>query len=267
MISCIDTHAHLSLLGKRGLNPHVLLPKLFGANLHAVIDVSADNGDLARRIADFSKYPNVRFASGIFPYAQAIAKRHELFSALEAEITAAPAGLVCAVGEFGLDRHWNGEGTSGSTDLAGEAELMDMQLALAKKLKLPVIIHSRDAPAETAALLAKYPDVTGVIHCFSYGPAEAKTFLDLGYFISFSGNLTYKNAQNIRDACCIIPDDRVLFETDCPYLAPVPFRGKAAHPLMVEETIKQGAELRKADTGALAELLRINTNALFAVNF
>jgi TatD DNase family protein len=262
MIPCIDTHAHLSMLARRGIDPHAVLPEFFAKNLRAVIDVSLESGDLAERVAGFSRYPAVRFASGLWPHAGAIERRHELISVLEREIAAAPKGLVCALGEFGLDRHRNDQGA----DSEGEAELMELQLALAKKLKLPVIIHSRDAPKETAELLAKYP-VPGVIHCFSYGPEEAKTFLDLGYFISFAGNLSYKNAQNIRDACRLIPGDRLLFETDCPYLAPVPYRGKAAHPLMVEETIKLAAELRGAGADELAELLRVNTAALFGVNF
>jgi TatD DNase family protein len=102
---------------------------------------------------------------------------------------------------------------------------MEMQLELARRLNLPVIIHSRDAPEETAEILGRYGGVRGVIHCFSYARAELKTFLDMGYFISFAGNLTYKNAAAIRDACVAVPGDRLLLETDCPYLAPVPFRG------------------------------------------
>ncbi|MDR2182239.1 MAG: TatD family hydrolase [Treponema sp.] len=267
MIPCIDTHAHLSLLARRGIDPHAVLPEAFAKNLRAVIDVSLESGDLAERVAGFSRYPAVRFASGLWPHAGAIERRHELIAALEAEITAAPRGLVCALGEFGLDHYRNGGGEAGNRDNTGEAELMELQLVLAKKLKLPVIIHSRDAAGETAALLANHPGVSGVIHCFSYGPEEAKTFLDLGYFISFAGNLTYKNSGGIREACRLIPGDRLLFETDCPYLAPVPYRGTAAHPLMVEETITLAAELRGADAGALAELLRVNTAALFGVEF
>jgi TatD DNase family protein len=270
----IDTHAHLSMLERRGIDPHAVLTGLFAEGFGFILDISLDPGDLAKRIGDFSVYPRIRFASGLWPHAGTILKRHDLIGELERDINNAQAGLVCALGEFGLDHYWNGEGRGkaagageGSSDLAGERELMEMQMDLAKKLSLPVIIHSRDAPKETAEILKAYPESRGVIHCFSYGPEELKTFLDLGYFISFAGNLTYKNAQNIRDACALVPPDRLLLETDCPYLAPVPHRGKPAHPGMVAETCKAAAEIRRVDPAALAEQTAENTRALFGVEF
>jgi TatD DNase family protein len=130
---------------------------------------------------------------------------------------------------------------------------------------LPVIIHSRDAPEETVEILGRYADVHGVIHCFSYTQAEAKIFLDMGYFISFAGNLTYKNAGVLRDACRAVPVSRLLLETDCPYLAPVPFRGKPADPGMVEENYKLAAELRETNVVTLAEQITANVKELFGV--
>ncbi|MDR2313202.1 MAG: TatD family hydrolase [Spirochaetaceae bacterium] len=259
-----DTHAHLSLLDKRKLDSHALLEGLFKSGFGTIIDVSLESGDLDTRIAAFSRYPAVRFASGLWPHEQVIRDRRRLVSALEGEINAAPRGMVCALGEFGLDHYSRGEGEE-KKDPAGERELMEMQLALAQKLKLPVIIHSREAPRETAEILAAYPAVRGVIHCFSYGPEEAGAFLDLGYYISFAGNLTYKNAETIRGSCAMVPPDRLLLETDCPFLAPVPCRGKPAHPGMVEEVYKLAAELRHTDVHALAEQIAENTRALFCL--
>ena len=140
---------------------------------------------------------------------------------------------------------------------------MELQLDLARRLKLPVIIHSRDAPGETAEILGSRPGVSGVIHCFSYGPAEARRFLDLGFFISFAGNLTYKNAAVIREACAMVPGDRLLLETDCPYLAPVPFRGKPAHPGMAAETYRLAAEIRAEDFETMSERIAVNVRNLF----
>ncbi|MDR2049182.1 MAG: TatD family hydrolase, partial [Treponema sp.] len=120
---------------------------------------------------------------------------------------------------------------------------------------------------ETAEILGRYSDVRGVIHCFSYGPAEVNVFLDMGYFISFAGNLTYKNAGAIRDACGAVPAGRLLLETDCPYLAPVPFRGQAADPGMVEENYKLAAELRGTNVEALREQIAANVQELFGVAF
>ncbi|MDR2210588.1 MAG: TatD family hydrolase [Spirochaetaceae bacterium] len=252
-----DTHAHLSLLEERGLEAHTLLAELFRTGFGRIIDVSLKSGDLDKRIAAFSRYPEVRFASGLWPHGQVIRERHRLVPALAEELGAAPPGIVCALGEFGLDHHEE------RADLAGERELMEMQMELAQGLALPVIIHSRDAPEETAGILAGYPRLRGVIHCFSYGPAEARAFLDLGYYISFAGNLTYKNAGNIREACTLVPPDRLLLETDCPFLAPVPYRGRPAHPGMVEEVYKLAAELRHTDPAALAGQAAENTRILF----
>ncbi|GHU12949.1 TatD family hydrolase [Spirochaetia bacterium] len=266
----IDTHAHLSLLEKRGIKSHETLRGLFAEGLVGIIDISLEPGDLAGRIAEFSVYPGVRFASGLWPHAASIERRRELVPALEQDIRAAPQGLVRALGEFGLDHHWNGEdhvpGAVGSRDLEGERELMEMQLDLARRLALPVIIHSRDAPDETADILAPYRDVPGIIHCFSYGPEEVQNFLTMGYFISFAGNLTYKNAHNIRDACKAVPKDRLLLETDCPYLAPVPFRGKPAHPGMVAEVYKLASEIRGEDLDVMAAQIAENVKTLFGMD-
>ena len=262
-----DTHAHLSMLEKRGIDPHALLGALFDESICGIIDVSLEPGDLAGRIEEFSRYPRIRFASGLWPHPASIRNRASLVPALERELSAAPEGLVCALGEFGLDHHWNGEEHVAPEEadggLSGERELMEMQLDLARRLALPVIIHSRDAPAETAEILQPYTDLSRIIHCFSYGPPEVKRFLDMGCFISFAGNLTYKNAGDIRDACKLVPADRLLLETDCPYLAPVPFRGKSAHPGMVAETHKLAAELRGTNVPALAGQIAENVHALF----
>jgi TatD DNase family protein len=292
MIPYIDTHAHLSLLRRRGIDPHQTLRELFAAGFAGIIDISLEPGDLPARMAEFSLYPTVRFASGLWPHASSIADRAALVPALEKDIAATRgaatrgddangnaaicggaansgvAGPVCALGEFGLDRHRNGEDVpGGSADEKGERELMEMQMDMARRLSLPVIIHSRDAPGETAEILKRFPEVGGVIHCYSYGAEEVNIFLDMGYFISFAGNLTYKNAQNIRDACVLVPSERILLETDCPYLAPVPHRGQPAHPGMVQETYRLAAEIRKTTVETLVEQTAENTAALFGVRF
>jgi len=263
----IDTHAHLSMLAWRGIDPHETLRNLFAGGFTGIVDISLDPGDLPRRMEEFSGYDRLRFASGLWPHAGSIAGRERLVKELKQDIIAIKQGeyaaKFCALGEFGLDHNWNGEGKDGSPDLKGERELMEMQMDAAMELGLPVIIHSRDAAKETAETLARYPQAGGVVHCFSYGPAEVKTFLDLGYFISFAGNITYKNAQNIMDACKLVPSGRLLLETDCPYLAPVPYRGKPAHPGMVEEIYKKAAEVRGMQLETMAEQIAENVKTLF----
>jgi TatD DNase family protein len=168
---------------------------------------------------------------------------------------------VVAVGECGLDRHWNT--AASGVDPAAEGELLELQLDLAERRGLPVIIHSREAAAETAAILARYRAVRGVIHCFSYGISEARTFLDLGYYISFAGNATYKNAREIREALEYVPPDRLLMETDAPYMAPMPYRGKPGEPGMVAETYALAAELRKTAPDTLLEEIAGNVENIF----
>jgi len=263
----IDTHAHISGLSARGIDPHETLKMLFAEGFSAIIDISLEPGDLPGRMADFSMYPHLYFAAGLWPHASSIANRAALVQGLKEDLTAikngAYAAKLCALGEFGLDHHWNEEEPGG--DLNGERELMEMQLEAARDFALPVIIHSRDAAKETAEVLDRYPDIRGVIHCFSYGAEDAKIFLDMGYFISFAGNLTYKNAGTLREVCKIIPQDRLLLETDCPYLAPVPHRGKPAHPGMVAEVYQTAAVVRGVAVETLAEQIAGNVKSLFGI--
>jgi TatD DNase family protein len=190
---------------------------------------------------------------------------------------------LVAIGEFGLDYHENDYGAAGLTAAYGASpnvvasttgstasgaacaagELMEMQLVLARRLGLPVIIHSRDAANETAEVLARVPGVNGVIHCFSYGPEEARRFLDMGFYISFAGNLTYKKSNALREAMRLVPADRLLFETDAPYLAPEGYRGQPAHPGMSAVTCRLAAQLRGVDFDALKAVNAANAERLF----
>jgi len=258
-----DTHAHLSGLSERGIDPRQILNDLFSSGFAGIIDISLEPKDLGSRVKDFSMYKQVRFASGLWPWPASIENREIRVEELKQAVLNVKNSELCALGEFGLDHNWNGEGKEGTSDLEGERELMEMQMVLARELNLPVIIHSRDAAKETAEVLKSYPQVRGVVHCFSYGSEEAKTFLDMGYYISFAGNLTYKNALNIQDACKLVPNDRLILETDCPYLAPVPHRGKPSHPGMVEEVYKKAAELRRVNIKEMSEQIKANVKTLF----
>jgi TatD DNase family protein len=275
----IDTHAHLSMLDEFYLRfstrqripgefpgTETLINGLFTEGFGGILDIGTQAGDLPGRIASFSRFERVRFSAGLWPDPENIAGRRELVPQLEAHIAAAPVGLVAAVGECGLDHHQElPPGTE--MDKAGETELLEMLLDLAGRLRLPIIIHSRDAPEETVAILARYSGVRGVIHCFSYGKDEARKFLDLGYYISFAGNVTYKNALKLREALIFVPQDRLLLETDSPFLAPVPHRGKPANPGMVMENYILAAELRGTGLMALGERIAENAESLFRLAF
>jgi TatD DNase family protein len=265
MRDLIDTHAHLFMLAGRGIGAEKRLEELFDRGFGGIIDIGTAAEDLAGRVEAFSRFDRVRFAAGIWPYPEAIAGRRELAAVLEQQMRQAPPGALVAVGECGLDRHWNKAETG--ADIRGEQELFEAQLDLAKQYGLPIIVHSREAAAETAEVLARYPDVRGVIHCFSYGLPQAKTFLDLGYYLSFAGTVTYKNTGPLREALRFVPEDRLLLETDSPFLAPAPYRGSPAEPGMVSETYRLAGELRGISGEKLRSHIAQNTRDLFGVDF
>jgi TatD DNase family protein len=253
-----DTHAHLERLS--GI--HDLLPALFSDGFGTIIDIGTKADDLSRRKAEFSRYPAVRFAAGIWPTPEAVACRGEEMAVLRAQI--ATAGPVAAIGECGLDHHQE------QPDWAGERELFTAHLELARELELPFIVHSRDAPLETYEILRDFLDGGGnplgghgVIHCFSYGAAEARQFLDLGCYISFAGNITYNKSEHLIEALRVVPRDRLLLETDSPFLAPQSHRGKPSHPGLIAETYAKAAAVIGIAVDALAERVAENAAALF----
>ncbi|MDR0639177.1 MAG: TatD family hydrolase [Spirochaetaceae bacterium] len=247
-----DTHAHLERLEEA----HTQLEALFDAGFGKILDIGTVCDDLAGRIAEFGRYPEVRFAAGIWPYPQAVSDRERMAAVLEAQIEAAPPGFVVAVGECGLDHHQE------QPDKAGERELFEAHIALAARFDLPLVVHSRDAPTETLAVLRDHPGIRGIIHCYSYGVEEARVFLELGYHISFAGNLTYKKSDSLRETLRFIPDDRLLLETDSPFLAPQSHRGQPCRPGFIAETYALAAELRGMDRETLKELIAANADAL-----
>lgn len=261
-----DSHAHLSSLSGRGIDTDEVLADLERRGYALVLDVGVDADDLDSRTAVFGAVPWIRYSAGVWPGRDAFLDAEASVGSLRAAIGRAATrfpGAVVAVGECGLDRHWNA-GTD-QAERAAERLLFALQAELALELGLPLIVHSRDAADETAELLSDYRagGLQGVIHCFSYGIEEARRFLDLGFRISFAGNLTYKNADALREAARFVPTDRILTETDSPYLAPRPHRGKPSDPRMAELTTDFLAELRGEDREAFASRCAGNALALF----
>ena len=144
---------------------------------------------------------------------------------------------LAAIGEIGLDYHYSPETREAQLRLFGE------QLEEARRCGLPVVIHTREAAEDTLALLREIPS-RGIIHCFTGSPEEAKAYLDLGFYISISGIVTFRAADNVRTSALVVPDDRILIETDAPFLAPVPMRGNRNEPAFIRHTCEFLAELR-----------------------
>ena len=164
---------------------------------------------------------------------------------------------VVAIGETGLDYHWC------QGDLAWQHNRFRTHIQAAKAAGVPLIIHTREAPFDTLRILQEEKADNGVIHCFSEDISFAKAALDLGFYISFSGIVTFKNAKEVQAACQFVPDDRILVETDAPYLAPTPHRGKLNQPAYTRHTAEFVAQLRGTDFEQLAQITTDNFFRLF----
>ena len=246
----IDTHCHLTdkYITDGGLD--AVLARANDAGVGIIICPTADAADIpaALRIADENS--NIFCTIGIHPeYAPIDAAAH-----LTDTVMNHPR--VIGVGEIGLDYH------CGNTNRDSQIKLFTQQLDIAHKHNLPVAIHTRDAEDDTAAILAE-TDVRGVMHCFTGSWEFAKRMLDLGFFFSASGILTFKNATDIRDTFAKIPTDRIVIETDAPYCAPVPHRGKTCEPFMVVDTARVLAEIKNLQLDELESILTDNTKKLY----
>ena len=146
--------------------------------------------------------------------------------------------------------------------------MFQRQMELAKDLKLPIIVHSRDAAADTleAVRAAHSPKLRGVIHCFSYGPELAREYLDMGYYIGIGGVVTFKNAKKLKEVVKIVPMERILLETDCPYLAPEPNRGKRNSSLNLPYVAEAIGQLKGIDTEEVIRITNENAKALYFGN-
>lgn len=272
-----DTHCHLfSQIDTTTLQ--TILPEL-EKNFCFVQDIGTKPDDFIDRYKKaqrfYTKIPDIfRFSLGIWPSAAYIADIERSLHILEENIkTARQLGLPIALGECGLDRYWNGENaknhheSSATEDIAGEESLFEKQLMLAKKYRLPVIVHSRDAFAATLKVIDKVGYHYGVIHCYSYGVDEAQQFLERGWYISFSGNCTFatthvkkaKTAELVKS----VPMDKLLLETDAPYLTPAPHRGKTNNPLYVKYVYEKVAQICGMSVAALSTVVFENARKLF----
>jgi len=178
---------------------------------------------------------------------------------------------VVAIGETGLDYYQMEERKGGRSigDLDWQRDRFRVHIRAAQQVRKPLIIHTRAASADTLAILKEEGEdgggraAGGVFHCFTETAEVARAALDLGFYISFSGILTFKNAQDLRDVASFVPMDRMLIETDSPYLAPVPYRGKTNNPSYVPFVARQIAEVRKVPVEAIAQATSKNFEALF----
>jgi TatD DNase family protein len=242
----IDTHAHLDALE----DPAGAIARARAAGVERIIAIGSGLASAHATLAIAGDADGVAVAAGIHPHQAADDES-------VADLAALAGDDLVAIGEIGLDYY---------RDYApheDQRRLFVEQLALARELGKPVIVHTRAAEADTAALLEDF-DGTVVMHCFS-SPELLPVVLERGYYVSFAGNVTYPKAADLREAAAKVPPDRLLTETDCPYLAPQQVRGKTNEPAYVVHTVASLAETRGEDLDELARRIDANAAAAFGL--
>ena len=229
-----DTHAHYDSR-QFDADRDQVLSALPGQGVGLVVNPGCDLDSSRRAIGIAERYPFVYAAVGVHP--EDCAGWQDTDVDELRSLAAHPK--VVAVGEIGLDYYWKE-----NPPREFQQRVFRAQLALARELDLPVIVHDREAHGDCLSIIREFPQVRGVFHCFSGSAEMAKELVGLGWMISFTGALTYKNARKAVEAAQAVPLDRIMIETDSPYMAPVPCRGERCHSGLVRHTCERLAELR-----------------------
>ena len=243
----IDTHAHLDALD----DPAGAIARARAAGVERIVSIGSGLASTRATLAIADGEEGVSVAAGIHPHQAADGESVE-------ELTSLIDGRVVAIGEIGLDFYRD------YAPRADQRRVFSEQLRLADELGKAVIVHSREADEETAEVLAEFHG-TVVLHCFS-SPGLLPVALERGYYVSFAGNVTYPKAVELREAAAKIPQDRLLAETDCPYLAPQPVRGKTNEPAYVVHTIAALAGARGEDADEVGRRIDVNAAAAFRLS-
>lgn len=256
----IDSHCHLADPAfADDLDDVVARAREAGVTTALCVLTAGDQIELARAPVVAAAWPAVRFSAGIHPHVAG--EYRDTLQTVEATVRASMAAVPScrAVGEIGLDYHYD----LSPRDV--QRSVFRAQVALARELSLPVVIHTREAEADTLAILREEGQgkISGVFHCFTGDAQAARRALDLGFFLSFAGIVTFPKAANLREAARLVPDDRLLAETDSPYLAPVPFRGKRNEPAFVSRVYDALAAIRAAPRARVVEQVSENLERLF----
>lgn len=229
-----DTHAHLN---DRAFDPdrEALMESFADAGVGLVMNAGCSLESSREVVAMAENYPWLYASVGSHPDAAdevdtAVLEEYRKLCKLNTKVK--------AIGEIGLDYHYE--------DIPREIQkkAFRMQMALAEELGLPVIVHERDAHEDGLAIVKEFPKVKGVFHCYSGSAEMARQLVDLGWYIGFTGVLTFKNARKAVETAASIPLERIVLETDCPYMAPEPFRGKRCHPGYLYRMAEKLAEIR-----------------------
>jgi TatD DNase family protein len=257
-----DTHCHLSLIKDKIINIFAVIENARASGVVSLVDVSVGTADFLSRVRLVEDLRNasglrIYMTAGLPPYFSDKRQKNDLDTVRKQALR---TGAV-AIGEIGLD-YFHRYGTN-----TEQIDLFSQQIALANELDLPIIVHTRESDTDLISTLKKTECACrGIIHCFSSDWNAAKALLDLGYYISFAGNVTYSKSETLREVARTVPQDRYLVETDSPYLSPQKFRGKPNEPARVAEVAACIAEIRGTDLKEVAEHTTQNACTVFRLS-
>ncbi len=249
-----DTHAHYAD-SAFDEDREAVLAELPSKGVSYVMLASSSVKDTAENAQLAGCYDYIYAASGVHP--ESVDTDPEDYLDIVRK-TALSSPKIKAIGEIGLDYHYEGY------DREKQIRFFEEQIVLAKELGLPIIVHSRDATEDTMTLLKKHRP-QGILHCFSGSAETAKEVIKLGMYIGFTGVITFKNAKKAIKALEAVPLDRLLLETDCPYMAPVPFRGKRCDSSMIAYTAEKAAEIKGISVQELVDITFENAKRIYSI--
>ena len=256
----IDSHCHLNMVLEKGLSEEETLLTMKENNIEGFVQISTDPGSIQFAKSMSKKNLPFLYAYTIGHHPNEVNQEDHSIGINEARCSQNDFNFV-AIGEIGLDYYYT------VRHQKDQIAVFEEYLQLASDLDKPVCIHTRDAHDDTLSVLKNFQlDEKVLIHCFTGNRRQMNDFLDMNCFISFSGIVTFKNAQSIQEAASFCSEDRMLVETDAPFLAPAPFRGKTNQPGYVRYTLEFIAKLKKKEPYELAKLTYENTKAFYNLN-
>ena len=249
-----DTHAHYDDEAFDGDREELLL-SLRDQGIEAVVNIGASIQSSKNTLELMARYPFVYGAIGVHPNETAELDENWM----EWLKQAASAEKVVAIGEIGLDYYWN------EPEPEVQKHWFVRQLQLAREVGLPIGVHSRDAPKDTLDIIKAEGagELGGVIHCFSYSLEMAKEYLDMGFYLGIGGVLTFQNAKKLKEVVAYMPLERIVLETDCPYLSPVPFRGKRNSSLNLPYVVEAVSQIKGVPSEEVIRQTTLNARRMY----
>lgn len=254
----IDTHAHYDDRRFDDNRDEIIAGVLSTGYIKNIINAGCDIESSKVSLALAKKYPQFYATCGIHPHDSAKYLGDKDRALFELESLLREEKCV-ALGEIGLDYHYD------FSDRESQKKMFEYQMQLAKRLNMPVAIHDREAHGDCMDMVRKYPDVIGEFHSYSGSAEMAKELVKRGWYISFSGVITFKNASKVLEAMAAVPLDRVMIETDAPYLAPVPMRGKDNNSSYMKYTAETGAKVYGITTEEFCRITTENAERFFGI--